>query len=251
MKFRLKAFGLHLLGSACLLALALGGLYLGWYRWPGWYLAGALTIALVMSGVDVVVGPLLTLLIANPRKPRRELARDIGIIVAVQLVAAGYGVTTLWNGRPLYYTYSEKYLEMVQAQDISPEQVALGQKLNPGLAPHWYSLPRWIYAPLPKDSQLADKIAHDAFAGGEDVIDMPRYYQPWDDGLPDLRQHLQPLDKMTNIFNNDKQIAAQRLQQMGVARDQPVTLPMLGRGKPLVAVIDPATAKIAALIRVD
>jgi hypothetical protein len=251
MKFRFKAFGLHLLGSACLLALALGGLYLGWYRWPGWYLAGALTIALVMTGVDVAVGPLLTLMIANPKKPRRELARDIGIIVAVQLVAAGYGVTTLWNGRPLYYTYSEKYLEMVQAQDISPEQVALGQKLNPGLAPHWYSLPRWIYAPLPKDSQLAGKIAQSAFAGGEDVIDMPQFYQPWADGLPDIRQHLQPLDKMTNIFKNDKQIAAQRMQQMGVARDQPVTLPMLGKGKPLVAVIDPATSKIAALIRVD
>src|SRR5690349_18721712 len=106
MRFRFKAFGLHLLGSTCLLALALGALYLGWYRWPGWYLAGAVTVALMMSGVDVVLGPMLTLLVANPRKPRRELARDISIIVAMQLLAAGYGILTLWNGRPLYYTYS-------------------------------------------------------------------------------------------------------------------------------------------------
>jgi hypothetical protein len=251
MNFRLKAFGLHLLGSACLLALALGSLYLGWYRWPGWYLAGALTIALVMAGVDVVVGPLLTLVIANPDKPRRELTRDISIIVVVQLIAAGYGVMTLWNGRPLYYTYSEKFLEMVQAQDLSPEDVALGQKLNPNLAPHWYSLPRWIYAPLPKDASLANKIASGAFAGGADVIDMPQYYRPWAEGLADMRQHLRSLKGMTEIGKNDKQMAAQRMQQLGFPADQALVLPMTGKEKPLVAVIDPATTKITALIRVD
>ena len=57
----------------------------------------------------------MTLVIASPGKPRRELARDIGIIVAVQLLAAGYGSATLWRGRPLYYTYSERFLQMVQA----------------------------------------------------------------------------------------------------------------------------------------
>jgi hypothetical protein len=251
MNFRLKAFGLHLLGSACLLALTLGSLYLGWYRWPGWYLAGALTIALVLAGVDVVIGPLLTFVIANPKKPRRELARDIGIIVLVQLIAAGYGITTLWNGRPLYYTYSEKFLEMVQAQDVSPEEAALGRKLNPDLAPHWYSLPRWIYAPLPKDTQLANKIASSAFAGGEDVIDMPRYYQPWTNGLPDIRQNLRSLKQMTQIGKKDRDVVAQRMRQLGFPADQAVVLPMTGKEKPLVAVIDPATTKIAALIRVD
>src|SRR5579884_2976324 len=48
MGFRFKAFRLHLLGSVCLLAVLLGGLYFGWYRWPGWYLAGAVKIALIM-----------------------------------------------------------------------------------------------------------------------------------------------------------------------------------------------------------
>jgi hypothetical protein len=251
MKFRLRAFGLHLTGSAILLVLALGGLYLGWYRWPGWYLAGALTIALMMAGIDVVLGPLFTLLVANPRKPRRELARDIGIIVAVQLVAAGYGIFTLWNGRPLYYTYSERYLEMVQAQDLNPEQVALGRKLNPDLAPHWYSLPRWIYAPLPKDAKVANDIVSQTIGGGDDVIDMPQYYKPWSDGLTDLRQHLRTVDKIGEFDKHDLAVAAQKMQRWGVAADQPVVIPMTGKGKPLVALIDPTTSEIRTLIRVD
>jgi hypothetical protein len=251
MKFRFQAFGLHILASAGFLALALGLLYLGWYRWPGWYLSGAAKIALLMAGIDVVLGPLLTLIIASPAKPRRLLARDIAVIVVVQLAAASYGITTLWHGRPLYYTYSERFLEMVQAGDLSDEQIALGQKLNPTLAPHWYSLPRWIYAPLPKDVKLSNQIMAAATAGGDDVIQMPRYYRPWEEGLAELRTRLRVLDKMTEISVHDKEVAAARMREMGVAVDQPSVMPMMGRGKPLVGVIDPATASIRELIRVD
>jgi len=249
MGFRFKAFGAHLLGSACLLALVLGGLYWGWYRWPGWYLAGALKIAVIMAGIDVVLGPLLTLLIANPNKPRRELTRDIGIIVVVQLVAAGYGFATLWQGRPLYYTYSEKYLQLVQARDLSAEQIALGRKLNPQLAPYWYSLPRWIYAPLPKDKDLAKQIMGNSMAGGEDVVQMPRYYRPWPEALDDIRKNLKPLDQMGLVMPRDRKVIAARMKERGYAPDQPTLLPILVGSRPLVAVVDPVSAQIKAFIR--
>jgi hypothetical protein len=76
MNFRFKASGLHLLSSALVLTLVLGGLYLGWYRWPGWYLCNALKVAPILLLVDLTLGPLLTLLIANPQKNRRELTRS-------------------------------------------------------------------------------------------------------------------------------------------------------------------------------
>jgi hypothetical protein len=251
MKFRFKAFGLHIFGSTCLFLLALSCLYLGWYRWPGWYLTGALTIVAMMAGIDIALGPLLTFIIANPVKPRRELARDISMIVVVQLVAASYGIATLWHGRPLYYTYSERFLEMVQATDLSAEQIALGQKLNPELAPHWYSLPRWIYAPLPKDPKVSEQIVSSAVVGGDDVIQMPRYYRPWEEGLPELRQKLRAVAKMTELGKRDKEAAAGRMMKFGVTVDQPVALPMMGRGKPLVGIIDPTTGAVRALIKVD
>jgi hypothetical protein len=249
MKFRLKAFGFHLLGSAGFMALVLGGFYLGWYRWPGWYLAGAATIALMMLGFDVVLGPLLTFVIANPNKPRRELARDIGIIVCVQIIAAGYGATTLWNGRVLYYVFSQKYLEIVQASDLDAEQVALGRKLDPEFAPHWYSLPRWIYAPLPKDDNLRGKIVTSAVMGGNDVIQMPCYYKRWEAGLPDLRRELRVLDKMGEFSLQEKKTLKERMKDRNLDPDQPIAIPVMGRARPLLAVVDPASARITALIR--
>ena len=135
LRFRLRAFGWHLLGSAAVLALVLGALYLGWYRWPGWYLTKALGVAPILAGVDVALGPLVTLLIASPRKPRRALARDIAIIVAVQLAALLYGASTLWQGRPLYYAFSEDRLQIVQAADLAPRECALALQQHSAFAP--------------------------------------------------------------------------------------------------------------------
>src|SRR6516165_11953142 len=102
MSSRLRAFGLHVLGSAAVLTLVLGLLYLGWYRWPGWYLASVLHVVGIVVMVDLVLGPTLTLIVSSPTKRLPALARDIAIIVTVQFVALVYGTATLWSGRPLY-----------------------------------------------------------------------------------------------------------------------------------------------------
>ena len=249
MRFRLKALGLHLLASTCALSLILGTLYFGWYRWPGWYLTDVARVVLVMAGVDVVVGPLLTFIIARSTKPRRELVRDISMIVAVQLCALIYGSVSLWNGRPLYYAYSETVLQLVQAYDIDAQESVLGRRQNPELAPHWYSLPRWIWAPLPQDEETRQKIVTATVTGGDDVISMPKYFKQWDQGLPALRAQLKKVDDVAYFQKADKKKLKERMQAAGFATDQSNSMPLTGRGRPLLAVFDPASAKIVAIFK--
>jgi hypothetical protein len=252
MRFRFTAFSLHLLGSVTALSLILGGLYLGWYRWPGWYLASVLHVVGIVVMVDLVIGPALTLIVANPGKPRRELARDIAMIVTVQLAALVYGTVTLWNGRPLYYTFSGDRLETVQASDIEADEVATALRENPSLAPHWYSVPRWIWAPLPNDPDEAMRIVNDAtLGGGKDVIDMPRYFKPWAQGLPRLRDQLKRLDDIIYLSKKEKQALHASLSAAGLAGDQPNTLIMWGGSRRLVAVFDPATLRLQKLLIPD
>jgi hypothetical protein len=249
MKFRLKALALHLLASAAALSFILGALYLGWYRWPGWYLANATEVIAVLIGVDIVIGPTLTFVIASKNKPRRELIRDITIIVALQLIALIYGSASLWNGRPLYYAFSENVLQLVQAYDINAEESALGRRQNLALAPHVYSLPRWIWAPLPQDPVESQKIVTAATSGGDDVISMPRYFKPWEQGLPSLRAKLKKVDDVGYFSGNDKKILKERMKAAGLATDQLNTIPFTGRSRPLLAVFDLASLKITAIIR--
>src|SRR6185437_11199982 len=117
MSFRLKAFLVHICSSAIVLSAILGALYFGWYRWPGWYVTGVMTVMAILIGVDLTLGPLVTFLIANPRKPRRELVRDVGVVVTVQLIALIYGASALWIGRPMYYVFWVNGFKVVAASE--------------------------------------------------------------------------------------------------------------------------------------
>jgi hypothetical protein len=251
MRFRLQAFGLHLAGSASALTLVLGAMWLGWYRWPGWYLASALHIVGIVVLVDLVLGPTLTLIVANPGKRRAALARDISIIVSVQLIALVYGAITLWGGRPLYYTFSVDRLELVQASDLKADDIAAGRRENPTLAPYWNSLPRWIWAPLPENPQEAEQIATGAVLGGADIIQMPRYFRPWEQGLPELRKRLQTVDAMKYFTRAEKKSLKSRITQRGLPADQANTMVMWGGSRRVLAVFDLETLAIRALIRAD
>ncbi len=251
MKFRFTAFGLHLLGSACALTLVLGTLYLGWYRWPGWYLSSALHVVGIVVLVDLVIGPTLTLIVANPAKPRRGLARDIAIIVTVQLAALVYGFTTLWLGRPLYYTFSVDRLELVQASDLKEPDIALGRKMNPALAPYWYSVPQWIWAPLPDNPDEAQKIVGGTLFGGADVIQMPRYFRPWEQGLPQLRKQLKTIDEMKYFSRVEKAKLKSAMTAASLPTGEADTMILWGGGRRVLAVFDPRTLRIQALLEVN
>jgi hypothetical protein len=205
----------------------------------------------MLAGVDLVIGPLLTFVIASARKPRRTLARDIAAIALIQLSALVYGTVMLWNGRPLYYAFSEDVLQVVQAYDLEPAELALARQRKVALMPHWYSLPRWIWAPLPENPQEQERIVNSAIAGGSDVIAMPRYYQPWEAGLPALRTHLRKIDDIKYFSAAEKTALKRRLQEAGLASTQANSMAILGRAHPALAVFDPASLQIKVIIRAD
>jgi hypothetical protein len=249
MRFRFKAFGWHLLGSATVLTCVLGTLYLGWYRWPGWFLTDVPRVALMLAAVDVALGPCVTLLIANPRKPRSELLRDVSMIVLVQLAALVYGTTTLWQGRPLFYAFSVDRVELVQAHDIDADEMALARRQNPAFVPHWYSLPRWIWAPLPNDAKVAAEIMRSSITGGNDVIQMPRYFKPWQQGLDELRKQLRPLDQLTYFSPLDRKSLRTELTRRGFDPQQPCMTFLTGHARPVLLVFDPHSLELRAELR--
>jgi hypothetical protein len=155
-------------------------------------------------------------------------------------------------GRPLYYTFSANRLEFVQASDIDRGEISTALKQNPSLAPHWYSLPRWVWAPLPNDPDEAMKIVNNAsFGSGKDVIDMPIYFKPWDQGLPKLRDQLSRLDDIKYFSRQEKQTLRGRLSGQGLAPDERNALIMWGGSRRVLAVFDPATLQIKALLKAD
>ena len=85
-------------------------------------------------------------------------------------------------------------------------------------------------------------------SGGSDVTYMPRYYQPWQKGLPEIRTQLRKIDTWQFFSKKDKTVLKQRLVELGFPADAPVTMPFTGHGAPLLAVFDLKTLQIKALL---
>lgn len=77
-------------------------LWVRFFAYPSVYfsMAGALQGLTIVFLVDVVLGPVLSLLVYSPAKSKKETISDFSIIGAVQIAALVYGVHTLYQERP-------------------------------------------------------------------------------------------------------------------------------------------------------
>lgn len=211
MRFRLRAFGVHLLASFLVLSTVLAVLYAGWYRWPGWWLAGAETIVGVLVLVDVGVGPLATLIISSPAKPSAEWRRDILAIAIVQLAALGYGAHSLWQARPLFNVLSGTTISTIQANNIKPEAIARARATAGGMIPEWHSRLQWAWAALPDDPEERARLVGQEFAQGTGVATQPQYYRPLDAAKDALEKAMVPAERL--VTSRLKFMTAEELRE--------------------------------------
>ena len=123
LRFRLIAAGAHVAASAVVAAcVALVTLGL-WYPGPLGAMAGGRQLFLLVLSVDVVMGPLLTLVVFDRRKPRSELVRDLAVIAVLQLGALAYGLNTVYIARPVAMVYEPGRFRLVTANDVRVEDL--------------------------------------------------------------------------------------------------------------------------------
>jgi len=205
---------------------------------------GADSVAGIMILVDAGLGPLATLVVASPKKRRRELARDIALIVLVQLAALGYGMHTLWSGRPLFYAFSLDRAELVTAADFDDEVIETARRKHAAIIPEWYSRPQWIYAPLPDDMEMRGNIVASAITGGHDVTSRPEYFRPIGEGAAAMREHYVPLRSLVGsgglLAENDYR---KRLAELGRAEADLGALPIDGRSHSAAVIFDRVTGQ--------
>lgn len=229
MRFRFTVSGLHLLASVCILSLVIGGFYLGWYGWPGWYLLGADNLVGILVLVDVGLGPLATLVVSNPTKPRKELRRDIVLIVLIQMAALGYGAGTLWMGRPLYYAFSVDRIQIVPAGVFDEQTMEKARKLDAQIMPSWSSLPQWIWTALPENPDELQSLIAQSIFGGPDIVSMPQYFRPIGEATVAMREQFLPLRVLLDSHSLSDADYRELIPKLGRPESELGVLPVQGR----------------------
>ncbi|MCZ4306425.1 hypothetical protein O4G98_16935 [Zoogloeaceae bacterium G21618-S1] len=108
----------HLLGSAVVALICSALVFLLWYPYPYSELVGGKELFLIVLAVDLVCGPLLTLIVFDPEKPRSELFRDIGMVIAMQFAALGYGLYSVAEARPVFLGFEGNRFRVVTLPEI-------------------------------------------------------------------------------------------------------------------------------------
>ena len=112
--------GISLLIFAAIVAWMLISLYPSFY----FNMSGGVQGLLLMFGVDVVLGPLITFLVFNPHKKRKEIISDLLIIAVIQFSALGYGFRTVYHERPwLTVVYDMGSSVVLNAREVAEDEV--------------------------------------------------------------------------------------------------------------------------------
>ena len=98
-----RAFAIHLIASAAVILAFFCVMFFVWYPAPYFETDGGWKVLRILAGVDVVLGPLLTLIVFKPGKP--SLKFDMSCIVLAQLSALIYGGTIIYQQRPAFVVF--------------------------------------------------------------------------------------------------------------------------------------------------
>ncbi len=151
LRARLLAFITHLITSAGIITAFSLFVYLIWYPSPYHIIHSTLDVIKNLVLVDVVLGPILTLVLFDIRKPHKELRRDISIVVLIQLAALVWGGHITYKMRPLVAAYYENTFFTVTREDLDPAD------LNHDMLPAFYETPRLVYVMPIKDKEERQK----------------------------------------------------------------------------------------------
>ena len=145
---------------------------------------------LIMLGVDVTLGPLITLIVFNTRKTRKALVFDLIVIGILQFSALLYGTSVMFHGRPVFVVFVKNSFDMVLANQLNDEDVRKARSAEYRSLP--LTGPVYVYSELPADIKERNEVVLAAFSG-KDLPVFPKYYQPYAGHEPAVGAAAQPI----------------------------------------------------------
>ena len=179
---RIRAFLIHLAISCIIFLLLAYLIFVYWYPPPFFYTDGGWQGFRIILGVNLVLGPLLTLIVYKPGKLGLKL--DLTLIALAQAVALSWGMWVTYTERPVAVVYTLKYFTPVSAKllgkvGVSPESlITYGDKT-----------PVPIYVDLPQAPEEHQKFLARAVSSGTPLFLFTELYKKFDTQSLQILKH--------------------------------------------------------------
>jgi hypothetical protein len=243
---RWKAAAIHVSISACIAAIAAGLIFGVWYPPDYRSAAGADQLVLLLIGVDVTLGPLLTLVVYKAGK--RGLRFDLAVIAVCQCAAFLYGMSVVTRARPAFVVGAIDRFVLVPANDLEAADLAKGRE--PRFRTLSWTGPRLVGVQMPTDTKARTDLLFSGLAG-KDIEKFPELYVDYATAAPGLLDHAKPIDaliaKHPEAREDIERFLADHKREQGAV----VWLPLLGPRASLTSILDRKTGTPIGTLPLD
>lgn len=198
--FASKVAGWHLLLSVIVATLVAALVFFVWYPYPLREVTGSFGLFWLVVGVDVVCGPLITLLLSSPKKSRREMVVDISLVILIQLSAFAYGMYHVYESRPVVVVFEVDRLRVLTAMDIKQDEL-------PEAAEDYRKLPYFGHFTLATRGSKDGDDTLDSIEmslKGFDIGQRPSWWIPYSKGKEKIRTAAKPIADLKNLTPNEQ-----------------------------------------------
>ena len=238
MPARFKAFSIHLLLSVLVALAALFWVFTVWYPAPLHHALAVTHIFLLLILVDMMLGPILTLVVYKPGKT--TLTFDLTVIAALQISALAYGLWTVAEGRPAWLVFNVDRFDVVQVVDI--DQRHLEQASSEYQVPSWFG-PAWVGADRAASGEHRNDIILESVFGGPDIAQRPFLYRPLTQFAQDMQSRAQPVERLADY--NDAGTVTATLEKWPQASGW---LPLMARAQPMVVLLAEDNTQVLGIV---
>jgi len=243
---RWQASGLHLLISA-FIAIAVLAVMLGvWYPGPLFGAEGGLGLVFILVGVDVGIGPLITLIIFKSGKP--GLKFDLWTIATLQIAALFYGGYVVFEARPVFLVLVKGQFEVVAATELPSKWLAEARR------PEFRSLPvtgpALVTFDMPTDEREQQIIIQSAIFRGRDAQLFPRYYVPYAERAGEVLAGALTIEQLRKSEPHTARVIDGYLASSGRGESDVRYFPMRTRSLWIAVLVDARSGEVVKMLLV-
>ncbi|WP_445407021.1 TfpX/TfpZ family type IV pilin accessory protein [Acinetobacter seifertii] len=168
---RSKFFLCHLLISFLFAFFILMWVFFVWYPQPLAKAVGVIHIFIMLIAIDVILGPTLSFFVYKEAK--KTLKFDLAVIILIQILALGYGLYSIAQGRPAWLVYDVDRFELVRNNEITDTNL---QITKPQFRyPSWFN-PQFAAVEIPKNKAERSKSMFEEIFSGISSAQRPELY---------------------------------------------------------------------------
>lgn len=241
---RYKAFAIHACISMAVVGIFLFLTFYIWYPSPLFTVEGAKFPLQILVTIDVILGPLLTLIVFNPKK--KELKFDLAVIASIQLAAFIYGANVIYSERPAFVAFAVDFFTVIPQGEADTLEM---DKLDTTLVKRNDFGPTYVYAELPTDPEANTQLMFEVITEGKhDIQKRPEFYRDYSSHIKNNYSRAIDLTAFGEKHPDAKPLINDFFTTQGLQASDVAAFPLKGKHRDLILVINKSTTAVAGYI---